>query len=224
MFRDRIDAAEQLAERLGHLKGRHPLVLGIPRGAMPMAKVLADRLEGEMDVVLVHKIGAPGNPEYAIGAVSEDGRVQLTEDGRMFARDRYLSYAVESEMQTLRERRRRYTPDRRQISLMGRTVVVVDDGSATGATMLAALSTVREQQPERVIAALGVSPTDVLPKLEALADEVVCLARPDHFFAVSQFFRAFPQVSDTEVIHLLQADRRQRERGGGDHEPADGPG
>lgn len=202
MFRDRLDAARQLAERLAHLRGRNPLVLAIPRGGVPMGRQLADALEGELDVVLVRKIGAPGNPEFAIGAVSEDGSVHLEEVAHHCHED-VLAEEVERQRELIAERRRRYTPVHAPIDPAGRIVVVVDDGSATGATMAAALTTLRQRDPARLIAAIGVAPPDTVERLTALADEVVCLDAPPHFRAVGQFFADFGQVEDDEVIALL---------------------
>lgn len=201
MFRDRLDAAERLARRLSHLKGHDPLILAIPRGAVPMGRLIADALEGDLDVVLVHKIGAPGHSEFAIGAVSETGDVQLDP-----VAERFPAEAVEREIahqrQVLRERRERYTPVRPPIPPDDRVVVVVDDGSATGATMEAALKTL-QGRPAQLIAALGVASRDAAARLEALADEVVCLSVPADFMAVGQFFADFRQVEDEEVIALL---------------------
>lgn len=211
MFKNRADAAQQLAKRLLHLKSEHPLVLAIPRGAVPMAKLITEALDGELDTVLVHKLGAPGNPEYAIGAVSEDGTVELSEHGRRLSAD-YIKREVSAQLQILRERRRRYTPVRAPIDPTGRIVIVVDDGSATGATMIAALQTLRQRKPGRLIAALGVAPPDTLRRIEAEADAVICLAAPAAFYAVGQHFSDFGQVSDEEVIELL--------RQGAAHQPA----
>lgn len=202
MFQHRLDAAERLAPRLGHLHGHHPLVLAIPRGGVPMGRVMADALQGELDVVLVRKIGAPGNPEYAIGAVSEDGSVHLEEEAR-HCREEWLADAIARQRELIAERRRRYTPVRQAINPTGRTLVVVDDGSATGATMAAALTTLRQRRPARLIAVLGVSPPPTAARLEELADEVVCGAVPRHFAAVGQYFAEFDQVSDDEVVTLL---------------------
>lgn len=203
MFKNRTDAARQLARRLGHLKGEHPLVLAIPRGAVPMAKLIAEALDGELDTVLVHKLGAPRNPEYAVGAVSEDGAVELSDHGRRLSED-YIKREVDAQLQVLGERRRRYTPVRPPIDPAGRIVIVVDDGSATGATMVAALQTLRQRKPRRLIAALGVAPADTLRRIEAGADEVICLAAPAVFHAVGEYFSDFGQVSDEEVIELLR--------------------
>ncbi|TDB01411.1 phosphoribosyltransferase [Halomonas marinisediminis] len=205
MFQHRRDAAERLATRLSHLRGLHPLVLAIPRGGVPMGRVIADALQGELDVVLVRKIGAPGNPEYAIGAVSEDGSVHLEEEAR-HCREEWLADAIARQRELIEERRRRYTPVRSPIDPTGRILVVVDDGSATGATMAAALATLRQRHPARLIAALGVAPPDTVARLETLADEVVCIGVPGHFAAVGQFFTDFDQVSDDEVVALLAAD------------------
>jgi len=202
MFRDRLDAARQLAGRLDHLKGEHALVLAIPRGGVPMGRLIADALDGELDVVLVRKLGAPGNPEFAIGAVSEDGSIQLEEQAHHY-RDEVLAREVERQRARIAERRRRYTPVRSQIDPAGRVVVVVDDGSATGATMASALTTLRQRQPKRLIAAIGVAPPDTLARIEALADEVICLESPSRFYAVGPFFADFAQVEDEEVVRLL---------------------
>ncbi|MDR5901936.1 phosphoribosyltransferase [Halomonas icarae] len=204
MFQHRRDAAERLATRLSHLRGLHPLVLAIPRGGVPMGRVIADALQGELDVVLVRKIGAPGNPEYAIGAVSEDGSVHLEEEAR-HCQEAWLAGAIARQRELIEERRRRYTPVRNPIDPADRIVVVVDDGSATGATMAAALAILRQRHPTRLIAALGVAPPDTVARLETLADEVVCVAVPERFAAVGQFFTDFNQVSDDEVEALLAA-------------------
>jgi len=202
MFRDRLDAAEQLAERLAHLKGSNPLVLAIPRGGVPMGRYLADALEGELDVVLVRKLRAPGNPEFAIGAISEDGTMKLDE-----AASHYPQAAIEREAEQqrklLQQRRERYNPVRPPIAPEGRTVVIVDDGSATGATMEAALKTL-QGRAERLIAALGVASTSAVDRLAAVADEVVCLEVPSRFMAVGQFYVDFGQVEEAEVMELLE--------------------
>ena len=203
MFRDRLDAAEQLARRLGNLRGSRPLILAIPRGGVPMGRVVADALDGDLDVVLVRKIPAPGNAEYAIGAVAEDGtRYQAESAAARFGAE-YVDRAAATQQEKLRERRARYTPVRPPIDPAGRIVVVVDDGSATGATMEAALQVVRRQAPKRLIAALGAAPPEVVRRLGKVSDEVICLEASADFFAVGQFFADFRQVDDEEVISLL---------------------
>ncbi|UYG07035.1 phosphoribosyltransferase [Halomonas sp. M4R1S46] len=202
MFRDRLEAAEGLVQRLEHLRGRDPLILAIPRGGVPMGRLIADELEGELDVVLVRKIGAPGNPEYAIGAVGEQDRVQLEPAAGHYP-ESAITREIETQQALIEERRRRYTPVRAPIDPAGRIVVVVDDGSATGATMATALGSLRPRHPARLIAAVGAAPPETVARLERLADEVVCLLAPANFGAVGQFFANFGQVSDDEVIRLL---------------------
>ncbi len=202
MFRDRLDAAEQLANRLSRLKGSNPLVLAIPRGGVPMGRYLADALEGELDVVLVRKIRAPGHPEYAIGAISEDDTMKLDEAASQFPREA-VEREAEQQRQLLKERRLRYSPVRPPIPPEGRVVVIVDDGSATGATMEAALKTLRARA-ERLVAALGVASPSAVARLEAIADEVVCLDAPQRFMAVGQFYVDFGQVEEEEVMELLE--------------------
>jgi putative phosphoribosyl transferase len=209
MFESREQAGERLAVRLSAYRGRHPLVLGIPRGAVVMARVIARELEGETDVALVHKLRAPLQPELAIGAVDEAGHVSLepfaTEAG---ANERYIQVERELQLGVLRARRLSYTPERPAIDARGRVVIVVDDGVATGATMAAALQTLREKQPARLIAAAGVVAWDAFDRLLRIADEVVALEIPRELDAVSTWFRHFPQVEDAEVVALLRAAER----------------
>lgn len=202
-FRNRTEAAEKLAQRLKNYRGKNPLILAIPRGAVPMGKIIADALDGELDVVLVRKLGAPGNEEYAIGAVDESGYVHMNEEAGFSKDDIYVQQEVERQMRTIFERRERYTPDRDPIDPSNRIVIVVDDGIATGSTMLAALKAIGSQKPAKLIAAIGVAPPDAVSRIENEADEVVCLETPSIFFAVGQFFEEFEQVSDEEVIDLL---------------------
>lgn len=205
-FRNREEAARQLAERLTTYKGKHPLVLAIPRGAVPMARVIADALGGEVDVVLVRKLGAPGNPEFAVGSVDESGWAYIADYAAAAGADeRYLEQEKQRQIEVMRDRRARYTAARPPIDPAGRTVIVIDDGLATGATMISALHALREKKPQKLIAAVPVSPPDTLRKVEKLADEVVCLEAPDHFMAVGQFYLEFPQIEDEEVERLLRS-------------------
>jgi predicted phosphoribosyltransferase len=203
-FRDREAAAALLAERLAAYRGQHPLVLGVPRGAVPMAAVIARALEGDLDVVLVRKLRAPGQPELAIGAVDETGCVVR---GQLFdiASDEYIGSEVRTQMETLRRRRELYTHARAPFDPAGRIVIVVDDGIATGSSMLAAIRSIRARRPRRLIVATGVAPHSTLALIRAEADEVVCLHAPDDFYAVGQFFENFSEVTDDMVVAALAA-------------------
>ncbi|MGM0517860.1 MAG: phosphoribosyltransferase [Pseudomonadota bacterium] len=203
MFRNREEAAEQIAERLGHHRGHHPLVLAIPRGGVPMGRIVADRLDGELDIVLVRKIGAPGNPEFAIGSVDETGHIELGEvAGRYGISQEYVDEEAERQLERLRERRRLY--GRQPTHAEGRVAILVDDGVATGATLLAALRSVKAQRPERLVVAVGVAPPQTAERIRGEVDELVCLETPADFMAVGQFYRDFRQVEDHEVIQLLE--------------------
>jgi putative phosphoribosyl transferase len=204
-FFNREQAAHLLARRLASYRGQRPLVLGLPRGAVPMAKIIAEALDGELDVVLVHKLGAPGQPELAIGSVDEAGHLYLSDDvDSLGVSEAYIARETEAQLETLRKRRAMYTPIRAPIDPAGRIVIVVDNGIATGASMIAALRALRARGPAKLIAAAAVAPLSTVRRISAEADEVVCLEVPDHFYAVGQFFADFSQVSDAEVVAILR--------------------
>jgi predicted phosphoribosyltransferase len=201
-FRNRDEAAKQLAGRLAVYKGRNPLILGVPRGAVPMARTIADALEGELDVVLVRKLRAPGQPELAIGAVDEAGTVL---QGTYFdvADEEYARGEVRTQRDVIRARREMYTRAQKAVDPAGRIVVIVDDGIATGSSMLAAIRSVRARKPQKLIVAIGVAPPQTLARIQAEADDVICLATPADFYAVGQFFDDFSEVTDDMVVTAL---------------------
>ncbi|HEB78000.1 MAG TPA: phosphoribosyltransferase [Methylothermaceae bacterium] len=205
IFANRHEAAQQLAEALSQYRGKNPLILAIPRGAVPMGKVVAEALDGELDVVLVRKLGAPGNPEFAIGAVDETGWVYLAPWAKsMGIDDDYVERLKEQELATIQARRARYTPSRPPRDPKDRIVIVIDDGLATGSTMIAALHAIRAKDPQKLVCAVPVAPPDTLEKIRPLCDELVCLHTPESFYAVGQFYVDFGEVTDEEVMELLR--------------------
>lgn len=204
-FRDRDHAARQLAAALSGYQGKAPLVLAVPRGAVPMGRIIADALGGELDVVLVRKLPAPFNPEYAIGSVDESGWTYVSDlAAAAGATPEYIEQEKQRQLATIRRRRAEYTPLRPPIDPAGRIVIVVDDGLATGATMISALHGLRGRKPAKLVCAVPVAPPDTLERVRQYADDVVCLETPYNFQAVGQFYRDFPQVEDEAVAEILR--------------------
>lgn len=207
-FRNRQEAAMLLAERLAEYRGQRPLVLGIPRGGVPMARAIADALQGDLDVVLVHKLRAPLQPELALGSIDEAGHVYLAPFAAQYGLDEQaLEAEKRTQLATLGARRERYAAAHPRLSRRGRVVILVDDGLATGATAIAAVRAVRAEHPSRVVVAAAVAPPSTVAQLRREADDVVCLDTPEDFGAVGAFFVDFSEVGDEEVVRHLSESR-----------------
>ncbi|WP_030552342.1 phosphoribosyltransferase family protein [Streptomyces exfoliatus] len=208
-FSDRTDAGRQLAARLGHLKDQDVVVLGLPRGGVPVAAEVADALGAPLDICLVRKLGTPGQPELAMGALGEGGVRVLNERvlRRTGADERDIAAAEVREHAELDQRAGRYRGSRPSIPLEGRTVLVVDDGLATGATALAACRVVRAKGAARIVLAVPVAPQGWTDRLGGEADETVSVHTPELFYAIGQFYRDFAQTPDAEVVACLDRNR-----------------
>lgn len=204
-FADRRDAGRRLAAVLDHLRDRRPYVIAVPRGGVVVAREVAASLQAPIDVIVPRKLRAPYNPELAVGAVAEGGAVFIDEEIAGGIGTAYLEQEIAVQRGEIARRVQVYRGTRRLPHLSGRTAIVVDDGIATGATMVAALRAVRALAPDRLVAAVPVAPPDGIARLAREADEVVCLAAPPVFHAVGQFYEDFTQVDDSEVVRLLAA-------------------
>jgi predicted phosphoribosyltransferase len=206
MFRDREDAAHKLAEKLRGRKMYDPLVLAIPRGGVVTGAVLAKELGADLDVVLSRKLRAPEQPELAIGAISEDGRVYLNHYAQEFldVMEEYLAEERRHQLAEIARRKKLFRAVRPQAPVAGRSVIVTDDGIATGSTMIAALQAVKTHNPREVIVAVPVASPDRLKEVRRWCDDVVCLLHPEAFWAIGQFYEDFSQVEDEQAIQLLR--------------------
>ncbi len=205
-FRDRSEAGQALAFELMALRGRRPVVLGIPRGGIMVARELAVALDGQLDIGLARKLRTPGELELAMGSVSEDGRVFLND---MVVQDLDVAPAlIEQErarqLDEIARRRDLFRRVRPKVGLEGRVVIVTDDGLATGATAQAALWAARQERPLRLVAAFPVGPERTVRRLAGDADEMVCLRSPSLFYAVGQFYMRFEPVEDEDVLRVLE--------------------
>lgn len=211
MFTDRTDAGRQLAAVLDDLDIDADIVLAVPRGGLPVGRVVADSLRVPLDIVSARKLGAPSNPELAIGAVAADGTVWLNDSllSRLKIEEAYLDDQIRSQRRAAVEKIARYRGDRPPVEYTGQTVLIVDDGVATGATTIACIRQLKNAGAGRVILAVPVAPPETVARLETEADEVICVETPPNFGAVGRFYRSFDQVSDEEAKRYLVDDGEQ---------------
>ena len=207
IFEDRTQAGSQLAAELLRFKGQDPVVLALPRGGVPVGFEVAKALEAPLDLILVRKIGAPSQPELAVAAVVDGEKMELVinEDvlEALSLSEDDVRERAKREVEEIERRRRLYLGGRERVRVRGRTVLVVDDGIATGATMRAALRAVRRREPGHLVLAVPVAPPETVDLLRREVDEVVCLAMPSPFGAIGHFYEDFRQVGDDEVRDLL---------------------
>jgi predicted phosphoribosyltransferase len=204
MFKDRNEAGFLLARKLTNYEDTDAIILAVPRGGIPLGFIMAQKLNLPLEIVLSKKIGHPLFKEYAIGAVTLHNRI--LSDAATDVPASYIDQETERIRSKLKKRYREYYGGREPLKLKGRILIVVDDGIATGNTMLSIIKMLHDEKPEKIVVAIPVAPPDVIKKLEAspFIDEVVCLLVPDHFRAVGQFYLNFDQVDDNEVIRLLK--------------------
>lgn len=216
MFDDRRQAGEKLAELLGGYKTQDPVVYALPRGGLPVGAAIAERLNAPLDLVLVRKLGAPGQPELAIGAVA-DGAAPACALNEGLIREldvskAYIDKVKAAGLAEIDRRRTIFFRDHAAISPKGRCAILVDDGLATGATMEAAVKSMRQAEASKVIVAVPVAPADVAAKFERIADAFICVETPYPFYAVGAHYGFFPQLDDTDVLRIL-AEARKRPPG-----------
>lgn len=207
LFANREDAGERLGKALERFRGQRPLVLGIPRGGVPVAAQVARALDGELDVIVARKLGSPFSPELAVGAVTADGARYLNTQtiDELGVPGDYLDNVTKEKRSEAESRERRFRAGRAPLSVEGRTVILVDDGLATGSTMIAAARSVRARHPQRLVIAVPVAPRETCDAMRAEADEVTCLETPAVFLAVGLHYRDFSQTEDEDVERILDA-------------------
>lgn len=205
LFEDRKDAGRKLAARLAVYKGNCSFVLAIPRGGVVVAYEIAKALDAPMDLIIPRKLGAPWNPELAIGAVTQDGTVVLNDEivQQLDVPKNFIDYEVAEQIKEIERRMKRYRGEAPPPELAGKTVILVDDGIATGATTRAAVRSIKKGKPKRLVIAVPVAPPEAVRLLAKEADEVVVLDTPEWFMAIGQFYNNFDQTSDEEVVDLM---------------------
>ena len=222
MFENRTDAGRKLATRLQKYRDRSPMIIALPRGGVPVGYEVAKALGAPLDVLIARKIGAPGQAEFGIGAIAQGGAVYLNQD---LVRDlgvtqEYLDVVTRREMAEMARRLRAYRGNRAPLDVAGRTVIVVDDGLATGATTRAAVRALRKMSPREIILAVPVCAAQTAREIRAEFDEVICASAPEQFRAVGLWYNDFEQTTDEEVVSLLA--RAERERGVATATPMEG--
>lgn len=209
-FKNREEAAKKLAQELLEYRGKDTVVLAIPRGGVVLANEVAKNLNAPLDLIIPRKIGAPGNPELAIGAVTEDGTTILNQRlvSQLDISKEYIELEKKKQIREIKRRIKAYRGDAASESLEGKIVILIDDGIATGATMKAAIHSIRKRKPSSIVVAVPVGPPDTVEELKKEVDRLICLIVFEPFFAIGQFYEDFNQVSDEEVLSLLKLSKK----------------
>ena len=211
-FKNRTDAGRRLAKALTQYKSLRPVVLALPRGGVPVAAEVAAALEAPLDLVLVRKVGAPNQPELAMGAVTDGAQPMVVRNSEIIeacsVSEQEFDAVASEELAKIERRRRRYIGDRTRAEVEGKVAIIIDDGIATGATTLAAIQAVRSRKPKELVLAVPVAPLDTVKKLHSEVDAIVCLDTPEELGAIGYFYRDFHQIGDEEVIATLKRFRK----------------
>lgn len=204
MFKNRLDAGNQLADEIAKISTKNAIVVALPRGGVPIGELVADRIKAPLEIVVPRKIGHPSHEEFAIGALVEEGEVIWSESDKKGLPEEELDKIVKSEREEAQRRRKLYGLGKPRQSFKDKEVILVDDGIATGLTMLAAISTIKADKPKKITVAIPVSPEDSLKKIEKEVDSTICLEVPKFFMAIGGHYKDFSQVSDEEVIKIMK--------------------
>ena len=217
-FRDRKAAGKALAQRLAGMNLADPVVLALPRGGVPVGAEIAETLQAPLDLVLVRKIGVPYQPELAAAAVVDGGDAEIVVNDEVMRlagiTDEYIQAEAKTELLEIERRRHIYLEGRPRVPIENRTLILVDDGIATGASIRAAIAALRRKNPKKLIVAVPVAPLDTVAKLGSSVDEVICLETPDPFYAIGMHYDDFHQVPDDEVIELMNEAAREKPHAG----------
>lgn len=204
-FRDREDGGRQLAKKLLSYKDAAVVIYALPRGGVVTGIEIARALNAPLDLIIPRKIGHPSNPEYAIGAVAEDGHLTANPEEIATVDEQWLRSEIARQQTEAKRRREVYLSDRPQIDIAGKVAIIVDDGIATGLTMKCAIAELRHRHPKKIVVAVPVAPLDSLEEISALVDEVICLSTPEFMGAIGAFYDSFSQVEDSEVVKLMHS-------------------
>lgn len=207
-YENRLEGGKALAEKLRKYAGEHPVIVGLPRGGVVVAAEIAKILKADLDVIMAGKLRAPYNPELAIGAITEEGQVYINNLAvkSLRIKEDYIESEKKARLQAIKERLGIYRAVKKKVPLKGRTVIIADDGLATGSTMISAIHAAHASGAKKIIVAVPGGPADTVERIEAMDEvaEVICPLVPDLFFAVSQIYMDFRQVEDSEVIEILR--------------------